>query len=502
MYLAQDCGYEYFWLVTVARWACIPFSVLCAVVCYAWAGKLYGARSGAVATVLWCFCPNALGHGHLLTPDVGATAVGLCAAYSFWRWLNSPTWARTLVAGLALGLAVLCKATWLVNFAIWPAAWMALRLLGSTRWRERLYDAGKKLATVALLSVWVINAGYAFERVLEPLGRVPFISRTAAGRGVRFVSYATVENRFSRTWLASVPVPLPENFVRGVDVQKADFERGMPSYLRGEHRHGGWWYYYLYAMLVKVPLGVWIILLLAIFLRLSGRSRHAGVGDETFLLLTPLAIIAVVSSQTGFNHHLRYVLPAFPFLFIFASQLARLNPRRHPVLTSIAGLSLCWSVGSSVAVFPHSLSYFNELAGGPENGNRHLANSNVDWGQDLLHLKRWLNAHPEVVDVRIGYDLPMVDPRLAGIAWSPIPEGPSREGGNGGTDQAGPLPGWHVISVNRLHGREGKFQYFNDFVPVDRIGYTMRVYFISESDANRVRTKYGLPPVKTSALPQ
>jgi hypothetical protein len=42
------------------------------------------------------------------------------------------------------------------------------------------------------------------------------------------------------------------------------------------------------------------------------------------VLLAPLAVIlALVSSQTGFNHHLRYVLPIFPFAFIWASKVAR-----------------------------------------------------------------------------------------------------------------------------------------------------------------------------------
>jgi len=34
-------------------------------------------------------------------------------------------------------------------------------------------------------------------------------------------------------------------------------------------------------------------------------------------------------------------------------------------------------------VAPHYLAYFNELAGGPANGFKELADSNLDWGQDL-----------------------------------------------------------------------------------------------------------------------
>jgi hypothetical protein len=36
-------------LFTVARWGCIPFSLLGGWVCYRWARQLYGARSGLMA---------------------------------------------------------------------------------------------------------------------------------------------------------------------------------------------------------------------------------------------------------------------------------------------------------------------------------------------------------------------------------------------------------------------------------------------------------------------
>jgi hypothetical protein len=54
---------------------------------------------------------------------------------------------------------------------------------------------------------------------------------------------------------------------------------------------------------------------------------------------------------------------------------------------------LAWSVGSSLWYYPHSLSYFNELVGGPMGGPKHLLDSNIDWGQDLFYLKDWLDAN-------------------------------------------------------------------------------------------------------------
>lgn len=55
-------------------------------------------------------------------------------------------------------------------------------------------------------------------------------------------------------------------------------------------------------------------------------------------------------------------------------------------LAVMVSLCLAASVASSLQVHPHSLAYFNEAAGGPENGWRHMLGSNFDWGQDLLVL--------------------------------------------------------------------------------------------------------------------
>jgi hypothetical protein len=56
------------------------------------------------------------------------------------------------------------------------------------------------------------------------------------------------------------------------------------------------------------------------------------------------------------------------------------------VLQTLVAASFGWFLASSLWVFPHSLSYFNESIGGPLHGPRHLLGSCVDWGQDLRYL--------------------------------------------------------------------------------------------------------------------
>jgi 4-amino-4-deoxy-L-arabinose transferase-like glycosyltransferase len=111
-----DNGERSFWFFTWARWACIPFSLLGGYVCFRWARELYGDGSGLLALTLWCFGPYILANGQLITPDMGATALGVTAGYLFWKWLKQPHWLLVPVVGLALGMTELTKMTWLLEW--------------------------------------------------------------------------------------------------------------------------------------------------------------------------------------------------------------------------------------------------------------------------------------------------------------------------------------------------------------------------------------------------
>ena len=52
--------------------------------------------------------------------------------------------------------------------------------------------------------------------------------------------------------------PLPQDWV-GFVTQMHHQASGGPSYLFGARRTQGWWYYYLVAVAVKVPLAFWIL---------------------------------------------------------------------------------------------------------------------------------------------------------------------------------------------------------------------------------------------------
>ncbi|MDB5342883.1 MAG: family glycosyltransferase, 4-amino-4-deoxy-L-arabinose transferase [Schlesneria sp.] len=473
----QENENDYFDYFAICRCALIPISLLGGWMCRNWARELYGEASGRIALLLWCFCPNILAWGSLITPDLGAAAFGVTAGYAFWRWLKAPTWKHTFVAGFCMGLAELSKSTWIILFVLWPVIWLCWYWQMRTAFRK----SAVQCAAISLIALYVLNSGYAWEGSFCRLGDFRFVSTTLGG----MEAHAVPGNRFRESLLASLPLPVPANYVKGIDVQRYDFERGKWSYLRGEQRFGGWYYYYLYALTVKLPLGTLLLTAISAF-TLVCVSRYRQDVRHDFILLAPaIAIIIVVSSQTGFNRYLRYVLPAAPFIYIFASRVGMECARSSLLLRRTSEAAVFCVIVASVSTYPHSLSYFNLLAGGPAGGPAHLLDANIDWGQDLFELKRIVEQHPEMGTIRLAY-FGIIEPRLAHFPHEilkPIHEE------DGDATRLAIAPGWYAISVNHVHGyryRDGDipiYTHFKALTPKYMAGYSIYIYHITESYA-------------------
>ena len=286
-------------------------------------------------------------------------------------------------------------------------------------------------------------------------------------------------------------------------------------------------------MAIKLPLGVFGLLLLAIAvsflpeghkncgatLRVAIRNAERRATDcglsslrgyptewktEAMLLLSAVAIVGFVTCS-GAPQFFRYVLPALPFIYILASKAALLvyhegreakeacsTSASRAVVQRTGALAvaacLAWSVGSSLWVYPHSLSYFNEFAGGPFGGHRYLIDSSIDWGQDLLYLKDWLDHRPEAAPLHLAY-WGIMDPRLAGIEFSVPPKL---------TGEHGAGPAWCAVSVNFLCGfvewwlhdgrggveqiNQGEYEQFLRLRPVATAGYSIYIYHVNPQE--------------------
>lgn len=378
-------------------------------------GRLARRRSGPVAGLaamaLAGTTPDLLAHGTLATQDVFVTAGILAALLALDRFLESPTGARALVLGLALGVAPLLK---LSGLLLWPL----VPLAAAAVWLARRRDASAPrpswagLALALLVAVLVLDAGYLFDGVLGPLGRVGLGSPVLRG--------------LQRALPARLPLPVPEPFVTGLDQQLGD---RAPAWLLGELRTGGSFpHYYLVALLVKTPLP-----LLAVGLAAAALARRSA--RDLPLLVVGGGLLAFFSLAGHKNLGVRYVLFVEPLLAVVASGLVGSGSSRLG-RAAVAG-ALVGMLGTALATWPHSLAYFNLLAGGPEGGHRVLLDSNLDWGQDLLELRRFEDERG-IESVDLAHD-GKVPPDVYGVRWRPL-----------GTEPRGRFV---AISANLLWGR-------------------------------------------------
>lgn len=417
---------HYLQLFFRARLCVLALGVVLLLLVERWAREAWGPRGGLAALWLAAFEPNLLAHSGLATVDVGCALGFLAAVYGFLAMLRSPTPWRVALAGVALGCAQLTKYTAIV---LYPLLVLLAVVHVVRRRAPAAAGAGRSVAATGLafaLSVAIINAGYGFQDSGE----------IVAARGLQC---APVEGLL-RGWPASLPVPLPGPYLQGLDELCLDAASGeFPNYLLGRWSEDGWWYYFPLTLLFKLPLVFLVVVLAATFARRLCRSgeEDAGVAcpQEWGIWLPPLLLLALFSSFIRTNYGIRYLLPVLPFLCVYAGRLGLYLPRmRRPARVALLAL-LCVHPFSAVASSPQFLPFFNLLAGGTSNGHRVLLDSNLDWGQGLPALRRFMSARG-IERVGLAY-FGHVDPALYGIEWD-LPE-------------SGISP-WVVVSANYLHG--------------------------------------------------
>jgi Dolichyl-phosphate-mannose-protein mannosyltransferase len=383
----------------VARLPSVVASLTLVLLVFGWTRRLYGLRGALVSATLCTLCPTVIAHGRLVTNDIYCACLMFAATMMFVEYLRAPTHGRLIgVAGIA-GLAQLTKHTALLLVPIFAVLWSVDALRAARDGRTHAAPRARRVrrfvlhgAMAVAVALLVMNAGYLFggtlrsaESYLTEYRALPVGVRNAPALAAIAALAAPVP---------SVRVPLPYLYVyaliTGIQYNATGAGHG-PIYLMGEVSERGWWYYFLVAFALKTPLAV--MLLLAGAIAVSPRWFGKQPLDELALLTAVVVIFAFFSFACTAQLGIRYVLPAFPFLFVFVGKVAASAPRRHPIPYHAAlGILLVWAGASSLSFHPHYVSYFNELIGDRKNMWKYLADSNVDWGQSNEYLLRYLVA--------------------------------------------------------------------------------------------------------------
>jgi hypothetical protein len=139
---------------------------------------------------------------------------------------------------------------------------------------------------------------------------------------------------------------------------------------------------------------------------------------------------------------------------------------------------------------PYYLSYFSEISGGPDNGYKLLVDSNLDWGQDVKTLSKYLkeNGNPPIIFSYFG----VAKPEYYRIKYIPIGGGLSNielEGTNEDLCAMDRL--LFAVSATNLqctyYPDKKTFEWIKDIKPVFKAGFSIFLYDFTENINGRTK---------------
>jgi len=489
-----DAAPSYEHALLLARLGTVVFLLLTLGLTFALAGGRKRLLSAFTATALVATYPPLLGHAGLATTDVAAVATVLLFLFLLDRWADHPSRGRAAAVGAGLALATLCKLTAPAFCLASGMAWLAAR-----RWAKGRTTAGDvssaqpvvtwralpaQLAIAGAAAFLVTWAGYRFSvGRLDDLPPMSYIGTP--------VLPPPGQRSALLTWFCHLRLPAPE-FWDGFLFLKAHDKHGHSAFLFGQIRdRGGFWNFYLVGLLLKSPLP--FLLLLAACLPALLRKGRAALDPRALGAgLAALAALAL-SMLLTVNIGLRHLLVVVPLLAIFMAGAVTpwiedlgQRARREGIVAALAlGALLVASVVTVQRARPQLMAYFNPLAG--REPSHALVDSDLDWGQDFLLLKRELRAR-QISTVHYGFfgtmdpcgpDLPELlplEPRVPVTGWVVLSEQFYR--------------GNFFVSIRRescasprykfVIAPGGSFDWLKAYEPVARIGATLRLYHLPE----------------------
>jgi len=452
---------------------------------FKWAKELFGNKVALLSLFLFSFSPTFLAHGRLVTTDVGAATGIFIATYYFVKALKSSTKQNVILAGVALGLAELCKFSVILLvpfFVILAFIWW---LIKAASW-QRVLKVSLLVFLIGYILIWPIYQYHVWNYPPERQVRdTEFLLSSFGSRPLaNFV-----------TWAADKPILRPyAQYALGLLMVLQRGAGGNTTYFLGEVSAAGWKNYFPVVYLIKEPLAFHILTLIALLyaaflikkpfwqetrLRISGWIKNH---FPEFAMLTFIAIYWLTSLTSNLNIGVRHLLPAFPFTFVLAST-GIINLLKKPALRLkylILGVLILWQAVSVISIYPHFLAYFNELADGPNNGYIYTVNSNLDWGQDLKRLKKWVdekNIDKIYVDYFGGGDAKYYL-KTNYAPWWGQKEPKEFPKGNYLAVSATFLQGGRGIPVSGFNQPAGFYRWLDEYTPVEKIGYSIFIYYI------------------------
>ncbi|MDD5194070.1 MAG: phospholipid carrier-dependent glycosyltransferase [Candidatus Omnitrophica bacterium] len=450
-------------IIFLSRLPMIALSALLGILIFIWAQKIYGYKAGLFALFLYVFSPTVLANAGLGMADMGSAFFMSLAIYQYWKF-NSATRRRTmylLLTGICSGLAFSAK----INaFLLLPLffIWALYRVFLAQNRKQELHRQTILLLIIFAISFITLWATYGFE--FKPLlknapdipEKIAYINKLS--KMLPFVNQEETAHRLV-DFAQNTPIPLSAYIISCLGIinqvvrgEQAVFFFGN-SYLQGSK------IYYFIVFLIKTPLPFLVLIAISLLLLILKKRTPVDKLTNSFISL-PIIFFFLSASFSKLQGGLRYLLPMYPFLLIWLSDIVnvRLKNKKIYAPAFFTAISI-WYAACAFLTYPNYLAYFNELVGGM-NGFGYKITHDLDWGQDLPALSEYLRKE-KIETVRLLY-FGTAEPAAYGITYTAL------------SSQDYLMPGKNVYAISARYLRV--LPWTANATPTAKPGYSIFVY--------------------------
>jgi len=398
-------------------WARLPILLLAigfGVVLYFFVLRRWGKAVALTTLLFYTLSPNIIAHAHYVTADLGASVFIALALMSYIKFTEKPNAQNLFLLSLGLTGAQLAKFSSVVLYPFlllitigvviaWnrPRGWIT---------RARIYVGG--LITASALSViwvWIYYIPHVIRMPADVQERLisGSLRGDAAGIATKLITLSD--------YLVFKPLV---QYLLGLAMTFSRVTGGSVTYFNGEVSNQSFRLYFPELFLIKTQVAFLVLGLIALGFMLGilyrrGLLQASATAIREHLPLCTFGLFAVcyfiIAVLGNLNLGIRHILPVFVPLFILVAVATLVLARRlagtrwRTVSTGTLAALLAWYAAATFWIHPSFTAYFNELIGGPANAYKYVADSGVDWGQDLIRLKEYVEAHPEINQLALDY---------------------------------------------------------------------------------------------------
>lgn len=455
--------------LALARIGVLPFFVLGAVIVFLWTLRIAGDRSAILAVFLYTTTPTILAFSSIAYTDIVAASTQIAALFAFSLCLEKASRSHTLWFAVALGLALLSKLTTVLFL---PAAGLCMFLIWILRTNRAEREDLRRHAlhwlaagAIALLILW---GGYRFS--FKPVQQVTGLTPASMPSFQHFPGFA--RPILTRALTENIRLPAPE-LLNGISHAWILNKLSAQSYLLEELKSGGWWYFYLCAIAVKLPLPFLIAFAISMVVLLKEKRDFTAV-----LPLAALVGVLLITCRVSYQVGIRHILLCLPLMAIttaagLKSWIDKFNWRSATslILLTIVG----WQFVETARSQQNLIAYFNELAG-KDPGKVLSLGCDFDCGQDLYALADQLRAH-HVPEFTLAV-WTSADVDRSGLPRFELPK------------SDGKAQGWIAISSRAFHVGDflhqavppHSFDWLQAYQPVAEVGKTIKLYYVDPTN--------------------